>query len=248
MKFNNHSASVLLPIIILISFTLLTSPNLDQQQIIASSSHNGGRGGHTITNNHSMSPVDSILICCSWGAKIANGVLTYKIIGGSASDQQSVRNAIGEWNTNIKGLQFAEISNGSMADVDVYFNHRAINIHGGAHTTNGGGRNIRVAIPGETMSNFDNSGFITHVAITISKSAFGNSLGSNKLQQISMHELGHALGLGHANFNGDLMSPVLNTEAKVISKCDVSGVLQANQWKFESNNSPQPPHLDHVNC
>ena len=248
MEFNNHSTFILVPLVILISFTLLISPNL------ASSSHNGVRSGHSTNlmktiNNNIFSPVDFVRVCCSWGDRIANGLLTYKIIGGSYSDQQSVHSAIREWNTNIKGLQLAEISNSSMTDIDVYFNDKAINIHGGAHATNGGGENIRVAIPGETMSNFDSTGFITHVTVTISKSAFGSSLDSNNLEQIAMHELGHALGLGHANFDGDLMSPVLNTETAGISKCDITAVLEANQWKFlGSNNTPQPPHLDHVNC
>lgn len=94
MEFNNHSTFILVPFVILISFTLLISPNL------ASSSHNGGRSGHstnlmkTINNNNIFSPVDIVRVCCSWGDRIANGVLTYKFIGGSDSDQQSVHNAI----------------------------------------------------------------------------------------------------------------------------------------------------------
>jgi len=64
-----------------------------------------------------------------------------------------------------------------------------------------------------------------------------------------MHEIGHALGIGHANFIGDIMAPAINYEKVTISKCDVNAVLSANQWKFEgSSTSPQPPQADHVEC
>ena len=66
-----------------------------------------------------------------------------------------------------------------------------------------------------------------------------------------MHEIGHTLGLGHANFKGDLMSPVINQESGSISKCDISGVFDANQWKLAGSGvtlTPFHPQRDHVNC
>jgi predicted Zn-dependent protease len=44
---------------------------------------------------------------------------------------------------------------------------------------------------------------------------------------IAKHEIGHAYGIGHTNFIGDLMSPVL-TDSTDISQCDISGIEEAN--------------------
>lgn len=64
-----------------------------------------------------------------------------------------------------------------------------------------------------------------------------------------MHEIGHALGIGHANFKGDIMAPAINYEKVTISSCDVNAVSSANQWRLaNSGTAPQAPHLDHVNC
>jgi hypothetical protein len=62
--------------------------------------------------------------------------------------------------------------------------------------------------------------------------------------------MGHAPGLGHANFAGDLMSQKLSNEHTVnISECDVNGVLYANQWKLVNYNSePDNPKEDDVGC
>ena len=45
------------------------------------------------------------------------------------------------------------------------------------------------------------------------------------------HELGHCLGLGHASWDTDLMSPVVN-DATEISDCHVEAVRLANAWKL----------------
>ncbi|HYT42018.1 MAG TPA: matrixin family metalloprotease, partial [Methylomirabilota bacterium] len=81
------------------------------------------------------------------------------------------------------------------------------------------------------------------------KNAFGSSIGTSLIKQIAMHEIGHALGIGHANFIGDIMAPAINYEKVAISRCDINAVSSANQWRLaESGIAPQPPSLDHVNC
>ena len=62
-----------------------------------------------------------------------------------------------------------------------------------------------------------------------------------------MHELGHALGIGHANFKGDLMSPIVNDEKSVISQCDIKAIKQANRLKdIILNSDSKEPNLHEV--
>jgi hypothetical protein len=86
--------------------------------------------------------------------------------------------------------------------------------------------------------------------VTIATAAFGNNIASSQLKQIAMHELGHTLGLGHANFRGDLMSPVINPGTDGISKCDINGVMHAEQWLAGAgvNGTPTLPQVEQVNC
>ena len=44
----------------------------------------------------------------------------------------------------------------------------------------------------------------------------------------------HALGIGHANFNNDFMSVMVNDESEDISHCDVNVALQVSQWKLST--------------
>ena len=54
----------------------------------------------------------------------------------------------------------------------------------------------------------------------------------------------------HADFDSDLMSERLNSDETMnISQCDVTGVLQSNQWKLVNDNSvPNIPDEDEISC
>jgi Matrixin len=118
---------------------------------------------------------------------------------------------------------------------------------------------FRAMIAGATMIRYDEDGFINKATILLPIAAFyieydsevfGVQYNSQKLKEIAIHEMGHALGLGHANFDGDVMSQRINSEAIVnISECDINGALQANHWKLLNNDiTPDNPTEDEVIC
>jgi hypothetical protein len=217
----------------------------------------------------------SIGICCSWDERLADGVLTYRIIervgedndddeedeeegdddsqdekefsiddlSTSESDQRRiVIDAVNEWNARIPNLRLVHEDSNIDADIEV----QLVDGLGGMAA-------------GATLLKSDEDGFINKVTILLPKAAFfieGDSqvfavqYDPQKLKEIATHELGHALGLGHADFDSDLMSERLNSDETMnISQCDVTGVLQANQWKLVNNDSvPNSPDEDEISC
>ncbi|MFL6413261.1 MAG: hypothetical protein ACJ71K_18725 [Nitrososphaeraceae archaeon] len=63
---------------------------------------------------------ESIRICCAWGDRLADGILTYKILGrgsgntDSAEPKQAVYNAINDWNSKLHGIKLVEVSSDNM--------------------------------------------------------------------------------------------------------------------------------------
>jgi Matrixin len=218
---------------------------------------------------------DTIGICCSWDERLADGVLTYRIIErvgednddgeegdeegdddsqdeeefsiddlptGDSEQRRIVTDAVNEWNARIPNLRLVHEDSNVDADIEV----QLVEGLGGMAA-------------GATLLKSDEDGFINKVTILLPKAAFfieGDSgvfavqYDPQKLKEIATHELGHALGLGHADFDSDLMSERLNSDETMnISQCDVTGVLQANQWKLVNNDSvPNSPEEDEISC
>jgi hypothetical protein len=176
---------------------------------------------------------DSIPICCYWGDELADGELTYKIKdSGDSKDQQALRDALEEWDTKITGLRLIEISGDKKeSDIEIKF------------------RDDGEDIAGQAVNNFDVYGLIDKVMITVSQSAYGNSFDTETLEHIAKHEMGHALGLGHANFEGNLMTALINDGTATISECEIDTVLKANQWKLiDKETIPHAPSSYEMEC
>jgi predicted Zn-dependent protease len=173
-------------------------------------------------------------ICCSWGNEIANGVLTYRIDNGANSKViQAVHQAVDEWNSKVPNIKLQEVTDSKTpADIDISTNSKAPKVTHAISMVGpkiSSGKNIKLVAPGESQISFDSRGFITHVDITISTKALGNSISASELESIAKHEIGHAYGIGHTNFIGDLMSPVLTPSTNTnISQCDVNAIEEAN--------------------
>ena len=176
---------------------------------------------------------DSIPICCYWGDKLADGELTYKIKdSGDTKDKQAVRDALEEWDTKITGLRLIEISGDKKkADIEIKFQDDGEDI------------------AGQAVNSFDEYGLIDKVMIAVSQSAYGNSFDTETIEQIAKHEMGHALGLGHANFEGNLMTALVNDGTATISDCEIDTVLKANQWKLvDQETIPHAPSSYEMEC
>jgi hypothetical protein len=61
--------------------------------------------------------------------------------------------------------------------------------------------------------------------------------------------MGHALGLGHANFDGNLMAEKVNDGTENISQCEIKAVLKANYWKLiDGSIAPAKPERNGIVC
>jgi hypothetical protein len=75
----------------------------------------------------------------------------------------------------------------------------------------------------------------------------------SQIEQIAKHEIGHVLGLGHANFDGNLMAVQVHRGSGSVDDCEIEAVYKANEWWFEKSDDYklsyiQPPTTEHVEC
>ena len=84
------------------------------------------KGSPLIDNSNKKQPQKHFIqICCTWGRKLANVTLTYKIIGADAGEQQAVRSAVDKWNIKLKAIKITEASTNVNQDIEVSFNSTA---------------------------------------------------------------------------------------------------------------------------
>ena len=172
---------------------------------------------------------DQIDVCCAWDSSLSDGNLTFKISGGDDTAQATVRAAVYAWET-VPGLRVTEVTDKkTKADINIKFKR-------------GGG-----VIAGLALRKFGKrrSPFVTSVRIIISGKAFGEPSSQATIDEIARHEMGRALGAGHADFD-DLMGTTVSGITE-ISDLDKAAVIAANHWKLVDNSgTPHEPHVDSV--
>ena len=166
----------------------------------------------------------SIDLCCRWGKQISDGELKYKLINMLGKQKEVVREAFDSWNKQLTTLQLVEVRS--------YDQRAEILVTVGDISTGDSGRLVNNVEAGQTagqsVNNLDGDGFITNASILLSDEIFNMKSDSNPLFAVLLHEIGHALGLGHANFD-DLMNPVVTADVKGVSVCDANGVVKTNE-------------------
>ncbi len=172
---------------------------------------------------------NAIQICCTWGEELADGILTYSFEDKDKNLHASTVKAADSWNAVMNGVQLQETK--TDGDITISF------------------RNDGKRVAGETKTYFDSDGYVKKAALAISKESYGNEFSIGQLEQIVKHELGHVLGMDHANFNGNLMSTMVETGSGTIASCEIEAVKTANAWKLkEGGLSMRTPTEKFVNC
>jgi len=185
----------------------------------------------------------AVAICCAWGNRLSDGVLTYSVSGDDATALSIVRSAIQAWDEALPELSLTEVSPGgkkrsAKPDISIVY---------GPGTADGGETPHATGAQGLTTTYLNSRRMVLRVEIGIDGGAAPVNAGA--IEQIAKHEVGHALGLGHANWDGDLMSPLVQPTAAPIPPCDVNAVRQANSWKMVDNGrKPKPAPASQMAC
>jgi hypothetical protein len=181
-------------------------------------------------------------ICCAWGNRLSDGELTYSV-SGDPTATSIVRSALQAWDEALPELTLTEVApnakrRSKRADITIVY---------GPGTADGGESPHATGAQGLTTTYLNSRRMVTRVEIGIDGGP--EPVHQGAIEQIAKHEIGHALGLGHANFDGDLMSPLVQPTPEPIPLCDINAVRQANSWKMIDNaRRPKPASASQSPC
>jgi hypothetical protein len=189
------------------------------------------KGDDDDDDDNDFSDKDVIQICCAWGYELADGLLTYSIETDDNEDddlKDAVRNAVDSWNEGLTGIRLIESDDNE--DIKISF------------------KNDGKRIAGKTVNYFDQFGFLRQSHITVSEESYDRDFSSSQIEQITLHELGHVLGLDHANFRGNLMTERVDIGSPTISSCEIEAVHIANAWRVNGGDTMYTPRETYMEC
>ena len=150
----------------------------------------------------------------------------------------AVEAAIDTWEAAINGCEsgwafdLVEFSGGPPSKPDIKIRLKK-----------GGGR-----VAGQSLRKIDRDGFTVGAKIIISGSFLGTPSDVDTITEITLHEFGHALSLGHHSNQNDLMGTSLGhsdgTPIDSVSECDLDGFEAAHHWL--AIDLTATPHLNHA--
>jgi predicted Zn-dependent protease len=182
---------------------------------------NGSTQQSSVINRSTNMSID---LCCTWDEQISDGVLKYKLIDMDDKQGNKVRGAFDSWNEQLTTLRLVEVpSHDQYAEIVVTFGDIDNGNTNQFVKDEGAGQ-----IAGQSVNNLNQGGYIKNTTIILSDEIFKKESDSKALFTVVLHEIGHVLGLGHANFN-DLMNPTVTSDIDKVSVCDVNGVIKANE-------------------
>jgi hypothetical protein len=192
----------------------------------------GGRGARAEGDR-------ALQICCAWGRSLADGNLTYSMVGNDPVTLDVMRGAVRAWDDALTPITLTEVPPDRKPDIVIQFR--------GATGAGLGGTESSGGTQGEAVTTFTRRGLIHHVDVTVDGPPAPANAGG--IEQITKHEVGHALGVGHVNFDGDIMSPIVNPQSSPLSGCDLNGVVEANRWQtMEGRPAARPPSATQIAC
>lgn len=174
-----------------------------------------------------------------WGPTWNHSPVTIRVDVSSGVSQAAVDEvlgAIGDWNQAIatRGGPVAFlylVPSGAAAEIIV-------------RPKTGGG-----SVQGQALCQSDANGFFTACKVNVSGKAFGQSSPGGTVRSIALQEIGHALGLLHADNKADVMYGTLQSSPNTqISECDVDGWAAVMAWLLEPPADPHPPTVASVSC
>ena len=122
----------------------------------------------------------------------------------SQADLQSINAAFAEW-SEVANIQFQEVS--STADSDIDFSNSAID----------GAGNV-LGVTGFSYS----GGQLQSADIQFDS---GDNLSGSEFTLVAIHEIGHAIGLGHFNDDPAVMNSTANFSLTGLEQSDIDGIV-----------------------